>query len=133
MKSLTISLIILFLFTQNANSADEWDNEDITLASILTTTILIDWGQTRDMAKKNKAKCKNLTNCRPRYSEKNIILGKNPSLKRVDIYMPLAIATTITASNYLPRYTRKQFLYILSIIELGLIFKNKKMDLKINF
>ena len=133
MKSLIISVIILFSFIQNANSADEWNNKEITLASILTTTILIDWGQTRDISKKNKAQCQNITDCKRPYYEKNIILGRNPSLEKIDIYMPLALSTTITIANYLPHGMRKTFLYAISIIELGIIHNNQRIGLKINF
>ena len=124
MKSLTLNLIIILILTSQAHAADQWDNEDLTLASIFTVATIIDWGQTRDIAKKQKDGY---------YEKYNIYLDKSPSISKIDIYMPLAIITTIIISHSLPEKIRKKFLYSVSFLELGITHNNNTIGLKINF
>ena len=129
-------LIIILLIIPSILYADEWTKEDISLATIFTLSTIIDWGQTRDIVKNNE------NNCTPRkdnsgrcdyYEETNIYLGKNPSIGKVDTYMPLAIIGVVGIAHLLPDNMRKKFLYGMSFLELGTIYNNQKIGLKINF
>lgn len=118
--------------------ANEWDKEDYVLATIFISATMIDWGQTRDIVKNSEDKCKSLADgsiwCDYAYYEKtNIYLGKNPSMGKVDTYMPLAIISGLTIAHFLPKDWRKKFLYGMSFLELGTIYNNNKIGLKINF
>ena len=131
-------ILIILLFIPSLLYADEWTKEDMSLATIFTLSTIIDWGQTRDIVKNNKDKCTPYKNgsrhCDYAYYEKtNIYLGKNPSMGKVNTYMPLAIIGIITISHFLPDNIRTKFLYGMSFLELGTIYNNHKIGLKINF
>lgn len=121
-----------------AYAADEWSTESKALASVFTVATVIDWGQTRDIVKNNKDICVTYDDdsweCDYAYYEKtNIYLGKKPSLGKVDTYMPVAILATLGIAHMLPEKYRSKFLYGMSFLELGTIYNNKKIGLKINF
>lgn len=117
-------IVIIILFIPAILYADEWTKEDIYSATIFTSATMIDWGQTRDIVKNSDYGY---------YEKTNIYLGKNPSLNEVDTYMPLAIISSLTIAHFLPRDWRTKFLYGVSFLELGTIYNNKKIGLKINF
>lgn len=50
MKTMIMMIAILFLSYNISHAADKWDMEDYALASTFTVAIVIDWGQTRDIA-----------------------------------------------------------------------------------
>ena len=138
MKKIIIFIFAILLFAKMAYSADTWDKEDITLASTFTVATIIDWGQTKDIVKNNKDKCITYDDgsweCDYAYYEKtNIYLGKNPSIVKVDTYMPLAIVSTLTIAHFLPSDWRKKFLYGMSFLEIGTVYNNNKIGLKVNF
>lgn len=124
MKFSILNFTIIFILTSQAHAADQWDNEDLTLTTIFTIATIIDWGQTRDISKKQK---------KGYYEKSNIYLGKYPSTNKVDTYMPLAIITTISIAHFLPKQFREKFLYSVSFLELGITHNNRKIGLKINF
>ena len=109
----------------NKSSADKWDKEELTLASIFTAATIIDWGQTRDIVKTNHKEIK--------YRETNLYLGENPSMGKVDTYMPLAIIASLTAAHYLPKKYRKAFLFGLSLLELNALRNNHSLGLRVKF
>ncbi len=123
-------LLILFMISLFASEcvADEWDNEDLSLISIFTIATIIDWGQTRDIVKNSEEIYAN-----GYYEKNNIYLGRNPSMSKVDTYMPLAIIGVISISHTLPKDMRVKFLYGMSFLELGTIYNNHKIGLTINF
>lgn len=139
MKLLIISLILFFSLINHAYAADKWDNEDLSLASVFTMATVIDWGQTRDIVKTNKKEglsagyINNKWITEYPHRETNLYLGKNPSMGKVDTYMPLAIAASLTAAHYLPEKYRKLLLYGLSLLELSVIYDNHQLGLRINF
>jgi hypothetical protein len=150
-KMKTIMIIVMLVFATQSYAADKWSAEDKTLALLFTTATVIDWGQTRDIVKNNKDKCvtyydSTLSSCNKlvradcfrckcdyAYHETNIYLGKRPSMGEVDTYMPLAILATLGIAHVLPEKYRSKFLYGMSFLELGTIYNNKKIGLKINF
>lgn len=109
----------------NSSSADKWDKTELTLASIFTITTIVDWGQTRDIVKTNHKEIK--------YRETNLYLGENPSMSKVDTYMPLAIITSLTAAHYLPKKYRKALLFGLSLLELNALRNNHSLGLRVKF
>jgi len=119
-----------------------WDKKSVTLGTIVVITTGIDWGQTRYIVKRNKDRCIIYKDgswwCDYKYYEKtNIYLGKNPSIGEVDTYMPLAIIGTLTIAHLLPEehwfLDRDKFLYGVSFIEIGTIYNNYKIGLKVDF
>lgn len=133
-KTILIFIMIILSFTNMSHAADKWDKEEITVATIFTVATVIDWGQTRDMAKSNWIYHIDHENHTIIYYEEiNPILGKKPSLHEIDTYFTLATISTLTISHYLPKDWRKKFLSIMSFIEFHTIHNNHNIGLKINF
>ena len=137
-KIVSIIVMSILLLASTTLSADKWSKEDITLASTFTLATIIDWGQSRDIVKNNKDVCVTQADgsrlCNIAYYEKaNIFLGKNPSMGNIDTYMPLAILSSLTIAHLLSEDWRTKFLYGLTFLELGTIYNNHTIGLKINF
>jgi hypothetical protein len=145
-------IVVMLVFATQSYAADKWSTEDKTLATLFTVATVIDWGQTRDIVKSSKDKCVTYYDgtlsscnkliradcfrckCYPAYYEKtNIYLDKHPSMGEVDAYMPIAILATLGIAHVLPEKYRSKFLYGMSFLELGTIYNNNKIGLKINF
>ena len=159
-----------------SHSADKWSKKELSLASTFTLATIVDWGQTRDMVKRQRSKSialksyvvsqdcggktyinfysheksiqlmedhctvtsiKQLTSQQEKqgeaYYEINPLLGKRPSLSEVDKYMPIAIGSVLLISHYLPSEWRSNVLYVLSVLEVGVIGHNYNIGLNINF
>ena len=133
----TILILLMLMIASQSYAADKWSVEDKTLASLFTVATVIDWGQTRDIVKNsNKDKCATYDGsckCDYYYEKTNVYLGKNPSIGEVDTYMPVAILVTLGIAHVLPEKYRSKFLYGMSFLELGTIYNNNKIGLKINF
>lgn len=133
----TIIIILMLSVANIAYAAEEWSIESKTLASIFTVATVIDWGQTRDIVNNSMDQCIVRVNnggyCDRAYHETNVFLGTDPTMNEVDTYMPAAIAIGLAVAHYLPEKYRVRFLYGMSFLELGTIYNNKKIGLKINF
>jgi hypothetical protein len=78
-----------------------WTKADYAREAAFVGLTIIDWGQTRNIAKHPDD-----------YGESNPILGRHPSVGRVNTYFPLAIAGHIIATHYIPHPYRPWWQYI---------------------
>ena len=85
MRYLVLSIIVLVthLTALPAHAADEWTREDTERQLLYTAIHMIDWGQTRHVARHPE-----------KFKESNLILGDHPSVSEVDMYA----AASLTAS-----------------------------------
>lgn len=118
--------LLLFLaffcasFTTHAQ--DPWDTTDKVLASVALTATVIDWGQTRYIAKNPQ-----------QFHENNPILGEHPSVGKVNTYFVGAIVAGAVVAHYLPSEYRKYFLGGVSVLEIGVAAHNKHIGIKVSF
>ena len=91
MRFLLIILLSVLVFSARPAPALEWKPPEVALQAIVTGLIVVDWGQTRTIAKNPQL-----------FEETNKILGKHPSIARVDNYMAGALAGHLLVSHYLP-------------------------------
>lgn len=103
-------------------SAEPWDTGDKVLGVAAVTTLVIDWGQTRYIAKHPD-----------KYREKNKILGEHPSVGRVNTYFVCYIAGTLLVADWFSPNNRKGFLMGLTIVEFSVTQKNKSIGVKWEF
>lgn len=102
--------------------AGDWSAEDTKWQAAYIALHVADWGQTRDIAAK-----------RDRYFEQNPVLGKHPSVKRVDSYF-LATSIAHTAISYaLPPDLRRRWQQITVVVQAGVVAHNYGIGLNINF
>lgn len=87
-----------------------------------------DWGQTRNIVHRADTGCDGAPTC----IERNPILGRNPSIKRVDSYF-LFTAVAHTAISYaLPPAWRRGWQYVTIGVEAGVVGYNYSIGLKID-
>jgi hypothetical protein len=100
----------------------QWDTTDYALAGTALTALLIDWGQSRHIAKNPE-----------RYYETNGLLGRNPSPGRVNAYFIGSMLTTVLVADYLSGPMRKAFLGGLIVMEYEVVTRNRAIGIRIQF
>lgn len=117
----SILAILSALFFALPCKADPWSKEQKQLAGIATTLHLIDWGQTRHIAKNPH-----------QYSELNPLLPDHPSLGQVNThFIWTGIATGLLAHHF-PKYRSTILKTYISIQTINTI-RNYTLGLRIEF
>ena len=101
MKKLILLTTLLLLCSGCAGTITNKVSGDVLYGTALGT-LVIDWGQTRSIAKQPAT-----------HSERNLILGKHPQLSQVDAYFPVILG--LTAVSY-PLIKEEYRLYVYGII-----------------
>jgi hypothetical protein len=113
--------LFMLVALSGAAHADEWSATDKTLLGAATVLLVIDWGQTRTIAKDE------------RFVEKNKILGPNPSVGDVDKYFAIATLGTIGLAYALPSQYRGYFLGGVVVLESVVVMRNHQLGIKASF
>jgi len=93
---------------------------------ILTATLLADWSQTAYLVRVNdSAHCSEKSSPCHHYEEKNKLLGKDPTIGRVNTYFALVIA----GSTFLPTEAK----WGLAVFELAVIARNRQVGIRFSF
>jgi hypothetical protein len=117
-----VILLILIAFAPLSNAGEPWDGTDKALGAAALTLWAVDFGQTRYIA-----------NNPDRFYENNPLLGKHPSVSRVNNYfIGVGIAGYLLA-DHLSSANRKMFLATFAVIELGVTRHNRYVGIKIDF
>jgi len=99
MKTILAVLILLLSSAANATELDwKWTKTDTAIQATWTAMHVIDWSQTRKIAKEPY-----------RYYELNPILGKHPSVGEVDLYMGASTLVNFAVARVLPKPYRRYF------------------------
>ena len=100
----------------------DWDTTDKALGAAAVTTLVIDWGQTRSIAKNPS-----------QYYETNSLLGQHPSMSAVNLHFSAAILGTLLIGNYLSPSNRKIFLGTITTVEFLTVGRNNALGIGISF
>jgi hypothetical protein len=100
-----------------------WSRLDIALASAFTTSLLMDAGQTRGLAR----------NGWQWFHEGNPLLGRHPTVGRVNVYTTVAGLTVLGAAAMLPRRVRPWFLCAAFVLETLTVAQNAQQGIAIGF
>ena len=124
MKILFIILILLVAQYGYARGydKDEWTKSNTKLEATYFMLHIIDWRQTRYIAK-------NPDN----FYEINPILGEHPSVEEVDRFAALSMLGHVTISYLLPKKWRKYWQVGTTVIKLSLIINSEIVGIKIDF
>ena len=114
-------LFFLFLIIPSLSYAD-WDKTDYVLGITAVAALVVDWGQTRYIAKHPET-----------HREMNIFLGEHPSVGRVNTYFGGVILGTVILANWLSPTNRKAFLGTITAVELIVTHHNRGLGVKIAF
>jgi hypothetical protein len=119
---LTVFLILIASPAWAYTFADQWSKTDTAFEAVYAGLTIVDWGQTRDIAKHPQ-----------QYSEMNPLLGKHPSLDKVDILIPTGIVAHGIISMALPPKYRRYWQVIFIGIEGVAVLQNYNAGLRIDF
>ncbi|HEX4584804.1 MAG TPA: hypothetical protein VH183_08230 [Burkholderiaceae bacterium] len=114
--------IALVLVSAQAHAADSWSNADLMRQGIFTAVEIIDWGQTRYLAKHPD-----------RYHEINPFLGQHPSVGRVDTLFSVSLVANAGVTWVLPARYRPYWQWGRIGIEAGLIAHNARIGIRMDF
>jgi len=116
-----VKVIVLIIFLI-ATPCYAWDRND-TLREVAWQGLhLVDWGQTLNIAKEPTL-----------YHEINPLMGKHPSVGKVNTYMCLSALTHLGVSALLPKEYRIYWQWISIGVTSGLIIHNYNIGLKVRF
>lgn len=130
MKTIIVAFVLAISSTPVA--ADPWSKSDITREAVYLALHVADWGQTRNIVRRATVGCDGYdgsTNC----SERNPILGRNPSIKRVDTYFAVTALAHVAISHALPEEWRKGWQYVTIGMQAGAVGRNYSIGLNIDF
>ena len=124
MKAIIILVAILsfLVFAQPSQAADKWTKEDIAWQVGYTALHVIDWGQTRYIARHPW-----------KYDELNPILGKHPSVSKVDKYFAITLVGHTVISHFLPRKYRRIWQHVSVGVEAGVVVRNYNAGIRLEF
>lgn len=112
----------LVLLSSATFAADPWSDGDIAREVAWQALHLIDWGQTRSIAKNPD-----------QYRELNPILGEHPSIGRVNTYMAASAIAHIIVSDYLSGDWRTAWQWVTIGITASAVHNNYRIGLRLDF
>lgn len=119
MRKSIISFVLLWT-TCVAHAQDVWTTKDTLAQVAVTTTLLMDWHQTRQIAAQPN-----------KYYEMNPVLGSHPSTDKVNAYFAGAIVGSAIVAYLLPSPWRQGLQYGTIAVELVVIGRNKSIGLRL--
>ena len=114
-------LAVLLLLASLPACADPWTSADTARQAIFTGLAVVDWAQTRRIARQ------------PVYYEMNPVLGSHPSVGQVDAYFAGAIVGHAAVSYLLPAGWRAGWQYVWIGIEAQKTYHNRSIGLRFAF
>lgn len=120
MKTFLLAVVMLVV-PQCCAAGEPWDGADYALGGVAAIGLIVDWGQTRYIAKN------------PQFYEKNAVLRDRPSVGKVDAYFATALIGTVLIADWLKPENRKTFLAAIAIMELTIVGRNKSLGIKVSF
>lgn len=112
-----MNIIIFLLCLVPSVSLAQWK----PLAASAATFTVIDWAQTRYITQ------------HPQFYETNPILGKHPSIGRVNTYFAGALIGGTLLTLALPERDRKWFLGGVTALEVGVTAHNANIGIRVDF
>lgn len=140
MKRFIVITILLLASTADA----EWDKTDTALQATYTVLHIIDWGQTRWIAKNpyiyndktfttSYGEIIHYSDSFKENPEANFILGRHPSVNKVNIYFASTLIAHTTVSYILPKKYRTYWQLTTIGFESAVIGHNFKAGIKFEF
>jgi hypothetical protein len=119
-KVIIILMIIVGINYNQVRAFDAWTKEDTAYQLTLTSLLLVDWAQTREMVKDGRI-------------ELNPILGDHPSMKKVNTLIPLSILGHYLVSRVLSSKYRRVWQCVWIGVELNAVSSNYMAGIRFEF
>lgn len=117
-----IFLIIIIAIPISPAYSGKWTRVDTAREMTWIAIHVIDWGQTLDIARRSN-----------QYSEINPLMGRHPSVGRVNNLMILGTVAHIGGAYLCPKNLRGVYQWTSIIVNAGFIIHNHKIGLKVRF
>lgn len=118
-----IAIVFIIIFSFDILQAqDKWTKADMNYQVAYTVLHLIDWGQTRYISKHPNE-----------HYEINPLIGKHPSIGRVNTFMISSLILHTGISYLLPSKYRRMWQISTGTVKSGLIIHNDSIGIKIDF
>jgi hypothetical protein len=145
-----VRLLLALIFVSCSAHAEGWKPADYQMLGVATALLVIDWGQTRNLAREETVTyatpaCSdpNTRNhplagsCPPQrqrvHTESNPLLPKHPNVGEVDKYFAVAMLGTLGLSYALPTNYRRYFLGAVIVLEAATVLRNHHIGLRVDF
>ena len=115
------ALVVVLLLLAAPVSAQDWSAEEKTWAAAWLTTMAVDWGQTRYIARHPGE-----------FREANPFLPHHPSMSDVNRHFVIGNLIMFGAAHYLPQY-RSTLLKVWLAIGVGATAHNAAIGVRISF
>lgn len=115
-------LIFILLILSSSKCYANWNKSDTIREVVWQGIHVIDWGQTLEVARHPE-----------KYHELNPILGRHPSVGRVNVYMGLSAVGHIVISYILPEKARSYWQYVSIGVSGACVVNNFNIGLGIKF
>ena len=117
------SLVIALALGAAAGQAQarEWTTEEKWTGAAALTLSVIDWAQTRHIAKNPD-----------KWRELNPVLGTNPSVGRVNTYFAMSIAGAAVAAHFMPKW-RLPLLRTFVVYQFAVTARNAHVGIRMDF
>ena len=117
LNRLVSTLLLVFIFSAQA---EPWTTEQKVLSATYLTAHVIDWGQTRSMVINGG------------YGDNNPILGKHPSMAKVNTYFLVVPIIGYYALDAFPK-NRTGILGFLNAVEILQVAHNYRIGVRVSF
>ncbi len=121
-RAFSILLISLFAWGPVSAAPDEWTKGDTARQLTYATLHAMDWSQSLHIARNPD-----------QYQEANPLLGKHPTVGRVNSYMATSLLVHTSIAYALPKKYREAWQYVWIGFKAGLVYHNHSIGIRIGF
>jgi hypothetical protein len=122
MKKIFILLTLIALnYSGSIYAGESWTQREKTLEGVYLSLAMIDWGQTRYIAK------------HPEYWERNRLLGEHPSVAEVNRYFIFEIGTHLAVIHALDHRWREPVQWASILLKGYVVHRNNQIGIKVEF
>lgn len=113
--------LLLAVLSIPCHATDDWTREDTYRQSAIIALQIVDWGQTRYVAK------------HPEFHEINPLIGKHPSIGRVNNYFAISIPVNIAFSALVPSKYRSLWQTGRMMVQVSVVSYNRGVSIGTDF
>jgi hypothetical protein len=118
--SLFFALVgMMLICSAPAYAGDKWDSTDLSLLAASTALFVVDWQQTRYVARNPD-----------KYAELNPLMGRHPNNQTIDLTMAGTFLATVVIAELLPSKWRKIWLGGVVVVEAGSVINNVSIGIR---
>jgi hypothetical protein len=111
---------------------DPWTREDTYRQAAVTALLVVDWGQTRHIAKCTQITASPIDRCYSETGNAKFYIGDNPSVGQVNNFFIASIIVNAAIAYALPARWRSWWQYGSIVYEMNYIHRNYSIGIKVD-